>query len=462
MHYALPLIWRIRLFWAVPCLLLLAAGAGLYGLIRDVDRFTKATGQAAQAFSAAASLQGAAARLYIARQNATEETRFQTARAELNTAFLFASQTVESPGARRVVNLVELELRSDPGDAASLGRVLELVQSLNELGRERFEEALADRPSAGLLGRLSAVFIFFAALFLAAFAGLDIRRRFETPFKRSLGAVKVQTSPPGEEMELLSEKVEALVERAAQAKKGLEQSREAVVRLEKTAQVGKLAAGVAHSVRNPLTSVKMRLYSLKQELVLNPAQEEDFSVIAEEIRNIEAIVKNFLEYARRPKLRLKRVSPSGIVDAAVDLLKPKLDSLGVRVRIERERILPPAALDPDQVKEAFVNLLVNAAEAMPQGGRIVVFEDEGVMEPLGRVAVLKFADEGPGVPEAERERIFEPFFSTKPEGSGLGLSIVKGIVEDHGGWVHVAESKSGGAQFVLVVPLAAKDAWLRA
>jgi signal transduction histidine kinase len=140
------------------------------------------------------------------------------------------------------------------------------------------------------------------------------------------------------------------------------------------AMVGKLAAGMAHSVRNPFTSVKMRLFSLSRSLKLSGTQKEDFDVISEEIDHIDTIVQNFLEFSRPPKLRMQPVSPSTVVDTAIQLLRYRLESYNVKAIIHRDKMLPAVDADPDQLKEVLVNLMVNACEAMTGGGTIDIHE----------------------------------------------------------------------------------------
>lgn len=255
-----------------------------------------------------------------------------------------------------------------------------------------------------------------------------------------------------DEVAALENRVHSLVERAVQARNKLEKSQATLEATERLATVGKMAAGVAHSIRNPLTSVKMRLFSLQRSLALNENQTEDFEVISHEIKHLDGIIQNFLEYARPLKLALKRISPSDVCDAAAHLMAPRLEAQGVRLEIRRERQLQPILIDPDQLKEVLVNLLSNSLEAMHGPGRIVIDESEGFMEPLGRVAIVTVADSGPGVPEHERERVFEPFHTTKEEGTGLGLPIARRIVREHGGSLVLTQAKGGGAKFTLTIP----------
>jgi len=263
-----------------------------------------------------------------------------------------------------------------------------------------------------------------------------------------------------DEVRDVGELVHGLLRDVDQTHTLLAESRQHLIQAEKLALVGKLAAGVAHSVRNPLTSVKMRLFSLERSLDLAATQREDFEVISEEIRHLDTIVRNFLEFSRPPRPKFQHVSPSDVVDMTLVLLKHRLETYGVDVRLVRERPLPEVDVDPEQLKEALVNLILNACDAMGENGRIEITEQIGFMDPLGRVAILQLSDSGPGIPPEIQDKVFQPFFSTKEEGTGLGLAIAKRIMEEHGGYIHLKPSDKEGATFVLVLPLREK-VWLR-
>ena len=269
------------------------------------------------------------------------------------------------------------------------------------------------------------------------------------------------TVAAGDEVKAVSRRVHSLMEDVDHTKTQLERSQEHLLQSEKLALVGKLAAGVAHSIRNPLTSVKMRLFSLGRTLDLSETQKEDFDVISVEIRHIDNIVQNFLEFSRPPKLKMQKVSPSDVVDMVMQLLRHRLESYGADVELDRQRRLPEIAADPEQLKEVLVNLLVNACEAMGGGGRVVISEQEGIIEPLGRVVVIQVKDNGTGVPETIQGTLFEPFFSTKEEGTGLGLSIAARIVEDHGGWLNLRSHRGKGATFTITLPCKEEQSWVR-
>jgi signal transduction histidine kinase len=254
----------------------------------------------------------------------------------------------------------------------------------------------------------------------------------------------------------LGQSINLLIQDVDQAQHELERSRENLLQAEKMALVGKLAAGMAHSIRNPFTSVKMRLFSLSRTLQLNATQEEDFSVISQEIRHIDTIVQNFLEFSRPPKLMMQPISPSTIVDNALQLLSHRLKSYAVDVRVIRPMPLPEVRGDPEQLKEVLVNLIINACEEMKEGGTITIEERLFGQQPH-QYAVLSLADSGPGIPEDLKEKVFQPFFTTKDEGTGLGLSIASRIVNEHEGRLSLETGRAVGATFVITLPVPFKE-----
>jgi len=257
----------------------------------------------------------------------------------------------------------------------------------------------------------------------------------------------------GNEIKDLSRVVNDMAADIDQARLNLEKSREHLAQSEKLATVGKLAAGMAHSVRNPLTSVKMRMFSLERSLQLNAVQKDDLEVISEEIRHIDTILRNFLEFARPPKLLFQMVSPSDVIDMTIELLRHRFETYKTSIQVKRRERLPRIPADSDQLKEVLVNLMINACEAMGEGGTIRIFEELEQHEFFGDAIKIQIEDSGPGISEEILEKIFEPFFSIKEEGSGLGLSIARRIIEDHGGEILVASQEGKGATFCIVLPM---------
>jgi len=334
-------------------------------------------------------------------------------------------------------------------------KILELCNKYKKLHSDKMKRAKDDSHHRAERLRIIAGCAIFLVLGLGVLLVSVLVRQILGPVRR----MALETNPENDakesmnEVKALSRRVQGLIEDVDQTHSELERSRETLLQSEKMAMVGKLAAGTAHSIRNPLTSLKMRLFSLSRTLDLSEVQKDDFEVISQEIQHIDTIVENFLEFARPPKLKMQRVSPSEIVDLALRLVHHRLQANGVEVRLRRVEALPETAVDPEQLKEVLVNLLTNACEAMDGGGMVVLQEEESFAEPLGRVSVIRLTDTGSGIPQSLQEKVFQPFFTTKEEGTGLGLSIATRIVEEHGGWLDFRSVEGQGTTFVLTLPI---------
>ena len=334
-------------------------------------------------------------------------------------------------------------------------RTLELCMDFKAMHARRIEAAQSESRDQLTRFRVSAVMILVFNLLLVLLLMAVLLRQIFGPLRR----LAREASPGGggadarDDVKSLSRSVRGLIKDIDDTHTALEKSREHLLQAEKMAVVGKLAAGMAHSIRNPFTSVKMRLFSLSRSLRLNAAQQEDFDVVSEEIRHIDTIVQNFLEFSRPPKLQIRSVSPSAVVDMTLQLLSHRLKTYDVSMTVRRERPLPEIDGDPEQLKEVLVNLIINACEAMEAGGRITIRESLEAAEESGPAAAVRVEDDGPGMSDSVKEKIFEPFFTTKEEGTGLGLSIATRIMEEHGGRLGVESSEGAGTVFILTFPL---------
>ncbi|MBF0376140.1 MAG: histidine kinase [Desulfamplus sp.] len=260
----------------------------------------------------------------------------------------------------------------------------------------------------------------------------------------------------------LSHSLKEMIKDYGQTHDELKRSRKHLVQAERMAMVGELAAGVAHTIRNPFTSIKMRLFSLSRSLELSDVQNEDLEVIGEEISRIDKIVQNFLEFARTPKLSLKKCTFESVVKSVITLVEYRLKQQNVEISHVTAQNLPQVEMDPDRIREALLNLITNSCEAMETSPdrssvnvcKIVISEKMDSDPDLGEVLCLSVKDNGPGIAEHIFEKITKPFFTTKEDGSGLGLSIVDRIVKEHGGSLAVISEGDGkGAEFILKIPV---------
>jgi len=333
--------------------------------------------------------------------------------------------------------------------------ILDLCEAYKKIHKEAIEQAKRESLLQARNLRIIAVTAILAVLTLGVLLAFVLTKQILIPIRRLSLETDRHERPKGggNEVNVLSRSVRGLIKDADHTQAALERSQENLLQAEKMASVGKLAAGMAHSVRNPLTSVKMRLFSLDRTLDLSPTQKDDFEVISDEIRHIDTIVQNFLEFSRPPRLKKQKISPSEIVDLVLQLLQYRLESYNVAVSVSRQSLLPRLQLDPEQLKEVLVNLLENACEAMEGAGFIDIHEEKGFREPFGEVVVIRVTDTGPGIQKPIQEKVFQPFFTSKEEGTGLGLSIAGRIVESHGGCLEVISELGKGATFVITLPM---------
>lgn len=333
--------------------------------------------------------------------------------------------------------------------------ILELCDTFKTVNVRAISQARQESQDEAVKLRSIALVAILVNFILAVILATIVVKEILGPIRRLIMAVTHEDVVTKKEnvIKVLSHRVNDLLESMDTTQLELEKSRENLLQAKKLAVVGKLAAGMAHSIRNPFTSVKMRLFSLERTLQLSDSQQEDFDVISEEIRHIDTIVQNFLEFSRPPKLAMQPISPSAVVDTVVQLLSHRLKSYEVTLTTVRDEVLPVVNADPDQLKEVLVNLVINACEAMEKGGAITI-EELVSRNPSGqREAVIRIADNGPGIPASLREKVFEPFFTTKEEGTGLGLSIAKRIVNEHEGWLDIAATQGRGTTMVVTLPI---------
>ena len=239
---------------------------------------------------------------------------------------------------------------------------------------------------------------------------------------------------------------------------------EQMKRVDKMAAVGLLAAGMAHEIRNPLASLSGSIQMLKTELTLDDDQRHLMEITLRESERLNALITDFLLFAQPPQTH-KTLYPLGrILDETLDLFlhSPSFHD-GIRLLRPSDHEEIRASIDPDQMKQAFWNLLINAAQSMSNGGEIHVQLGKGnawgvTTLPLssqlrGKEWVkISIVDSGNGIAPEEKEKIFEPFFTTKDNGTGLGLSIVHKIIENHNGLIKVESELGGGSTFTIFLP----------
>jgi signal transduction histidine kinase len=214
--------------------------------------------------------------------------------------------------------------------------------------------------------------------------------------------------------------------------------------------LGTLAAGVAHDVRNPLNAIKL-LSSHAIDLVDGGADApavKPLQTIRAEVARLEEIVSGFLSLARESEIHPEPTNVDTLLQDCVRLFQREAEQRGVRLTGEYRTGGAPLRLDPKQINRAVLNVLLNALEACPAGGRVRLFS-----RLTDRACEIEIRDDGPGLPREVLDRVFDPYYTTKPGGTGLGLSVTRGIIEEHGGTIELTSTPEHGCQVLVSLPL---------
>ena len=223
---------------------------------------------------------------------------------------------------------------------------------------------------------------------------------------------------------------------------------------QKLAALGRLTSGVAHEVKNPLNAMRIHLELLKARLGgTNPAARENLDVIAHEIQRLDRVVQGFLKFVRPEELNLAPVDVGALLSEVARLMTPEAERAGTRIAVDVAPELPPVSGDAGLLQQACTNLVTNAIQSMPDGGAVTLAAYRGTD---GAIAV-RVRDEGIGIPSDDLERIFRLYYTTKPQGSGIGLSMVYRIVQMHDGRIDVDSEVGRGTVMTMTLPVASRS-----
>ena len=220
------------------------------------------------------------------------------------------------------------------------------------------------------------------------------------------------------------------------------------------AEIAELAGGLAHEIRNPLSTMRLNLDLLAEDFADSQTTRDRRALqkidrLRQESHRLEVILEDFLRFIRAQGPRLEPTDLNGVVDDLRDFSEVRSLEQGVTTRAYYDANLPPIPLDADLFKQALLNLILNAQAAMPGGGELTLQTRRE-----GDHAALDVIDTGCGIPEHARSKVFDSFYSTKPKGTGLGLPTTRRIVEAHGGAIDVASEPGKGSKFTIRLPMA--------
>jgi two-component system NtrC family sensor kinase len=228
------------------------------------------------------------------------------------------------------------------------------------------------------------------------------------------------------------------------------QMQRSIMQQEKLASIGRLSAGVAHEINNPLTTILTSVMLLQEDFPSGHPISQELELIAKETIRCRNIVTALLDFARQKSPEVKRCSINAIVTETAMLTRKQSAFKDIELAVSLDQAVPPLWLDPHQMVQALVNLIINAIESTDPGGRIDVSTE---LDSDKKNVRIKVRDTGAGIPSGLLEQVFEPFFTTKESGTGLGLAITHGIIVQHGGRIKVASQPKQGTTFTMTFPI---------
>jgi len=301
------------------------------------------------------------------------------------------------------------------------------------------------------------IIIFLTGTALSLLVGYAVSRRLARPL-RSL-ASGVQAITAGDYHSRVAVEGNDEVAELAEAFNGMSQRLEQLHELEsqlrrrdRLSALGQVAAGIAHEVRNPLGIIRTSAELIRKRQRIAEADQQLLENVIGEVRRIDQLITDFLAFVKPVSLMQLPLRTSDLISRVTRFCEPELGVRGIALEVRDEA--PDAWVDgdADSLYQAALNVVLNAIDAMPGGGKLLIGQRID-----GKFLCLRFTDSGPGLPEAVRERVFDPFFTTKPQGTGLGLAKVLSVMEGHRGSVECRNETGGGATFEFILPLSKRD-----
>ncbi|HEY7818703.1 MAG TPA: ATP-binding protein [Vicinamibacteria bacterium] len=307
--------------------------------------------------------------------------------------------------------------------------------------------------------RIGLISLGFLGLTFGALGSVFLANRISRPLESLVeGTIRVARGDlshridvsSGDEIGELAANFNRMTEEILDDRRKLEEASRKLMEAEKLATIGRLATALAHEIRNPLTAVKLNIQKIAHHPALGPGELEQLSIAESGIQQVEKLVKDLLSYARAPKLTKSSFQLENLLEEALRFAEEPIEEKDIRV-VASFAELSPIVVDGDQLRQAFLNIFLNATEAVGPGGRIEVetrFRDT----PEGKVAEVSITDDGVGIEPSDLPSIFDPFFTTKSLGTGLGLTNARKVVELHRGAIEVTSEVGRGTKVTVLLP----------
>lgn len=291
----------------------------------------------------------------------------------------------------------------------------------------------------------------------------DMDYRIDIDSKDEIGLLANSFNSMAKELKQYKDKMEnwtrSLEEEVQKKTAEIVRAQEQLINAEKLASLGRMAAGVAHELNSPLTGIVTFAHLMLKRLPPENTQDaEDLKIIIDQAERCSKIVRGLLGFSRRTASEKASIDINILIENTLSMVRNQAKFYNIVFEVHLDRSIPLVHVDPNQIQQVFLNLLLNSADAMEEKGRIII-SSRMVVEDGNKFLELEFADTGPGIPEEIRGRIFEPFFTTKPagKGTGLGLSVSYGIIKKHDGQIVLKSEPGKGAIFIIRLPVVAGE-----
>jgi len=380
-----------------------------------------------------------------------ENSHFESG--ELQGEYFSELRKIKDEETNRIIRILEIEkpifVEGSPVRWGSVKIGMSMQEADEEIQATRFRLILIG--GLGLLGGI------IGSLLLARSITTPLKKLIDGTVRISKGdfahTIDVSTR---DEIGTLAESFNDMSQQLLLTKQRMETANKRLIQAEKLASIGRISASIAHEIRNPLTSVKLNIQKISGSNCWGKIEKGHLEITQEGIGHIETFIKELLNFTRVSDLNCDYFQFEQIIDSAHKMISDSLELKNIQFHKDIPEELPLLHVDGDRMRQVLLNILRNASEAVDEKGEIKV-----TVSLLGdgsdKVMRVEISDNGPGIPEKERENIFEPFYTMKSSGFGLGLANAKKIVEQHNGSIRVIDKEGAGACFEILIPCEDKN-----
>jgi len=354
---------------------------------------------------------------------------------------------IENSG--QILRILEIEVPIFVPDSPDRWGSIKIGLSLEETRKEMQET------------RLMLLLIGSGGLLIGVLGAILLAQRITGPLKKLVEAtVRISKGKLAQRIDItsqdeignLAKSFNKMSRQLLLTRKKMEEANIKLIQAEKLASIGRISAGIAHEIRNPLTSVKLNIQKLMQSENLNDVEKEHLDISQEGIKYMEKSIKDLLDFTRASELNVDRFSVEQVLEESIKTLADSLELKKIVLEKNYQDGMPQALVDGDKLRQVFLNVLRNAYEAVEEGGKITISLSL-LKERSGKKIKVEIVDDGCGIPEKDRDIIFELFYTTKTTGIGLGLAIARKIIEQHDGSINLKENMTQGTSFEIFIPV---------